>query len=237
MLRKTIFIAEQRSGSTLLSELLCMNDPAIYPPAHNHIKVDEVEFNLDIEAVSEWNIFIETLFLSYHRPNVRHVFEEQHGQDMIAFLIENGFKFVYLSRKNKIRQAMSLVQSLNSNKWHVSEYEDYQEPKIHLPQPQLDKMIVYLTHTAQLAEEMFEYYGIAPLRIFYEDNLIKRYKREHLRYLLESYLAGNYDETKGMPWNPKPRYRKIADINADTAYRDFMHTRRPIPRKTRKELL
>ena len=93
--------------------------------------------------------------------------------------------FVFLSRRDKVRQAVSYQRAMITRRWHA-----------HLGEPAPDDVLPHQIDVATLRsvvqtlheceghwKDLFERVGIKPLELFYEDDLEVGYERAALRVL------------------------------------------------------
>jgi len=83
-------------------------------------------------------------------------------------------KIVYLERKNKVAQAVSLYRAILSNKWHLSGADTLETPSADFMESALNvdrviDLIEVIRSQCRAWERCFTASGAAPLRIFYED--------------------------------------------------------------------
>jgi LPS sulfotransferase NodH len=150
--------------------------------------------------------------LSYQLRNIQNRIPDERA--FLKQLTEEGFRILYLQRKNIANQALSLIYAMSRNKWHAKDKAEQEDRKITI-QPEtlqyykeeLEKLRKYeaqllsglpcleihyeddLENPEQQQETMgrvFAYIGVNPTRV--ESTLQKVTPRDHRNYIL------NYDD-------------------------------------------
>ena len=85
-----------------------------------------------------------------------------------------NIKFIWLTRRNKVRQALSYWKADNTKQWHKYQKEESTENiKNYLPtKEELNKYIIQVTLDDAHWEEFFSENQIIPLTIVYEDFIL-----------------------------------------------------------------
>ena len=174
-------ISTPRSGSTLLCDALASTNLAGFPKEHLREPslqlAKHCHFSLDrylkvIKSLHQTsNSVFGTKLISHFIT--RHTEASEEYFDPYAYVAN----FIYLIRKDKVAQAVSLFMAQTSGLWRVTEtsrLSSYQQ-KLNLDNfgdRQLET--IHQLHQRLIAEEtyleqMFEQKGISPLIIYYED--------------------------------------------------------------------
>lgn len=196
-------ITTPRSGSNFLCSILNSTNLAGYPKEHlrqasvaiakycqfDYIRLLEILMTYQVTP----NSVFGTKFISHFLKDFQ---QTQFDFDKIFQLIP---KYIYLIRRDKIAQAVSVVVAQTTNIWHIDNPNrqlDYQTKlqtidinehlleKVHKNYLSLEQGEVYLN-------QLFEKYRISPLRIEYEQLLEN--KAEQVRQIFD-YLNIEYSQ-------------------------------------------
>jgi LPS sulfotransferase NodH len=175
--------ATPRSGSSFFCDILDKTKLLGHPKEHLRDDLLPVFFNTDL-TFNEWiRALVKYSFTSNGYSSTKlisHLFLEiienyQDRPDLVEDLM-NFFKpypVIYLLRRNKVRQAISLIIATKTAVWHIiddvkitSAQQDHNQEDG--PEEIENKMIWFYEQEKQMAE-FFKRAGIAPHTYFYED--------------------------------------------------------------------
>lgn len=179
-IRGYIIFAQQRTGSTLLSNILKKTRKLGNPQEHlqDNILQYFTHTNLDFR---EWleglfrfsfttNGFSGTKIITTHFLEVMETNGLQ-AEDFRGFLADK--KIIYLRRMNRLRQAISYAKARRSGVWHIREGREIraanQENKRPIDAAYLDEIMEWIDHEDRQMVEFFLRAGIRPLELYYED--------------------------------------------------------------------
>lgn len=225
-IHKSCFIVEQRSGSSLLSDSLKFANRDFYPAARMQPKKYSMNPNLSPSRLSEFNVFIEIPYL----PILCAEFSEKYRVDLIQLMKDTDFKFFFLERRNKVRQAMSMAQMKKVSARNVAPQgtvpphsfaharrdNAHREVSVDLTRAEMIESIKWFSWMKSIAESVFEDYGLVPFRIYYEDHLLTEEKREGLFEMLCSIFGFQ------IPWDSQTQHLKLAAEASEKCYRSFL---------------
>lgn len=207
-LKKCFFLVEQRSGSYLLADMLCLFDKSIYNKTNLYFKHDLVDNNIPLSTYENILFYVEIANLeSYLLSHFFNTF----NISLTEYLINANYQFVYLSRKNLLKQSISFAQAVKSQYWHNRSPELYVE-KLIIDENDVIEAKKHLCRLRTYAEDLFSQYQINPHRIYYEqfDDVEKRQKfyqdmKTHIGYDFP-YKVENVS------------YKKLAGISTEKLY-------------------
>ena len=160
-----LLLTEPRSGTHFLLDVLHQACPAYTLVSRYFDNIDYLhseEFNAPVIIHGHYTL-LKTVLDDLECPE---------DSDLISHLTERmpGFKFVYLSRSNRIRQAISSTLQGKSGEKVI--YEPVEEEKKKFEglgvQPIVDK-VVDLAQWQIMSEDFFAEHNIRPYRVVYED--------------------------------------------------------------------
>ena len=174
-------VSTPRSGSTAICSILNSTGIAGYPKEHlrhdseiitQHCNFDYIRYLkiLMSRHVTKNNVF-GTKFIS-------HFLQEHTKSKFDLKQISNQFKWIYLERQDKQKQAVSLFIAQTSNLWHATsknKYNDYTSSIDTLDineSKYLEKihgLYKYLVEQEKYIVSFFDRYSLSPLSIKYED--------------------------------------------------------------------
>lgn len=168
--------AEPRSGSSLLCDLLASTELAGAP----------TEF-FDPEMMGRfqatWNTpsfdsYVDALLAKKTSPNGVFGFKMQHEQfvdvlaDRDALSAFPDLRFVHISRRDRLRAAISFARALQDNKWASNHPATTDE--LRFDRGQIEHCLARIEAAARGWERFFAERSIAPLRIVYEEFVADR---------------------------------------------------------------
>jgi LPS sulfotransferase NodH len=120
-----------------------------------------------------------------------------------------NLRYVWVTRRNKIRQAVSLVKAMQSNQWKGVSAQPQGSEAAHYNFHVVDLALRRIVREEAAWEEYFTHAGIAPVTVVYED-LVRNYESTVRRLLdhLKIHLPREYVF-------PVPRLHKQADAVSD----------------------
>lgn len=209
---KLFFLVTPRSGSSLLSDLLCIH---LHP--YIQYRLDPKHPDLTKDTCADFFYFLETGFLL----NLFDDFKRCEGVCLIDTLKSAGFQFVYLTRRNVLKQTISHIQASSTGIWHYeyrSEPETETETEIKVTKQDLYEWSLEMLRQNAIAEYFFEVYNISPLRIFYEDFLESGKPEDFdlLHQQLETQLG------RSLSWDINAKRKKLAGDAREEYYRKII---------------
>lgn len=214
-LERCFFLVTPRSGSTLLGDLLCVGK---HPQKQSRLNPKHED--LAIETCCEFLYFLETGGLL---PLTK-AFRADTGAELVPRLQAADYRFIYLTRRNLLKQTLSGLQAGESGVWHKDKSDRYVETNIMVTEELLNKKALSMMRHNAIAEYFFQYYGIQPLRLYYEDHLESEALWDGLRDELEKYLSPAFlpSAYASFQWNPKPTREKIASDLRERFYQELI---------------
>ena len=175
-----------RSGSTLLCELLGRTGVAGTPDEFfSPYTVGELKDDWGFATLEE---YVRELFARHSTPNGVFGAKAHWAQweatigDADPFALFPGLRFVYITRRDHLRQAVSWVRAQQTGKFHA------QDPSAAERAPEFDRdriarMLARVEREEGLWESLFEQLQIEPRRVVYEDLVAAQ--EETVRAVLE----------------------------------------------------
>ena len=202
---KTFFLVTPRSGSSMFADMICLGH---YPLNQSRLSPKHAELNK--ETYEKFIYFLETGGLYQLLKS----FYEDEGQCLITLLRQAKFKFIYLTRRNILRQAISGAQAGQTGIWHSLEKKS-EEKDIAITQNDVKNALFgYAKHNA-LAEEFFSTFGIKPLRLYYEDHLQHPEDWDEMKRTLEMFLDSELEFKD-------PKRQKLSGLKRETFYLELL---------------
>ncbi|MEM6768699.1 MAG: Stf0 family sulfotransferase [Bacteroidota bacterium] len=183
----------QRTGSTLLCKSLERTGIAgkageyfnkigfdTLAEQHSATTYEELRENLHTVGTSENGVFgIKHSYTTTHFQSLfeeiktlRGIPEEVSMEAVFGHLIPNA-KHIFLTRRNKIRQAVSWWQAIQDGVWHVKAGTSHQNEGSFYEEKYIFNAFLTLYHQIILKEcaiqEYFHRYNISPMTVVYED--------------------------------------------------------------------
>jgi trehalose 2-sulfotransferase len=164
-----------RSGSSLLCELLFSTGRAGAPAEY-------FDAQLMKQFCRRWDVtgfdeYLRELLARKTGPNGAFGFKAHFFQLAEAFpgsRIDTAFpglRHVYITRRDRLRQAISWSRALQSNKW-ASDHEVEQEHPVAFRRAQIDNLIAGIAERERRWEDFFARSSARPLRLAYEDLVV-----------------------------------------------------------------
>lgn len=202
---KTFFLVTPRSGSSMFADMIGVG---AHPLKQSRLSPKHAELNE--ESYAKFIYFVETGGLS----GLLKSFYEEAGHCLITLLMQAKFKFIYLTRRNILRQTMSGAQAGQTGIWHATA-EKWEEADVALTENDVRRSLFgYAKHNA-LAEEFFSAFGIKPLRLYYEDHLESPKYWDEMKRTLEMFLGRELKfET--------PKRQKLSGAKREAFYLDLL---------------
>ena len=161
-----------RSGSSLLCELLFSTGRA-GAPAEYFDSETRTQFSLRWESES-FDEYLRALLAKKTGPNGVFGFKAHFFQLDEAFPGSSleaafpGLRYVYITRSDRLRQAISWLRALQTQKW-ASDHEVQAQHREVFRRNQIDNLIAGVGERERRWEAFFADSGIEPLRITYEN--------------------------------------------------------------------
>ncbi len=212
-------VTTPRSGSTFLCDLLQKSNLAGYPAEHlrrpaevlaRYCQFDYIRYMkiLMTRRVTPNKVF-GTKLISHFLINYR---EEGLGFD--SFFKTYFNKIIYLQRRDKVAQAISLYLAKTTGIWHIfndeiREQYNFKISQIHADQCQVEEiksLYDFLVRQENFIESFLQDHNIVPLRIDYE-NLVKskeKYLNDVFDYLELNTDGYEYENSTGMKKTKSP---------------------------------
>ncbi|PWD97762.1 sulfotransferase family protein [Marinilabilia rubra] len=192
--QKFLIFGQGRSGSTLLVSLL---------NSHPNIKCEGEILN-NATNFRKGNILFPKLFLrgklamygnkfSYgYKVKVYQLEEQKKIHNISQFLNKqqnNGWKIIFLQRKNVFDHAMSNIMAETTKRYHsYNNLNDYQAPKIKVNINDLDEKIHFRHHYHKLENEILANLKGDYITVTYEDDLLIPEKHQKTASKIFNYL-------------------------------------------------
>ncbi len=161
-----------RSGSSLLCELLFTTGLAGAPAEYfDHTLMRRFR---ERWGVTTFDDYVRALLARKTGPNGVFGFKAHFFQLAEAFpddRVHEAFpslQLVYIGRRDRLRQAISLARALQSGKW-ASDHDVRRKRPVVFDRAQIDRLLARIAERERRWEQFFEQSGSAPLRVDYED--------------------------------------------------------------------
>lgn len=187
-----VIFGQGRTGSELLCDLL---------HSHPQIHCDKEILNQPVflpRRLIRCSALLSTCDAYGFKVNIKQLTDRQRVRDPNAFLAglhERGWKIIYLSRRNLLRQILSIVLLTQSGRAHRYRSKDGPKPKV--DKISVDCAILHrelVRRKAVLKSEETALSGLPCLRIVYDDDL---YTIEQQRQTVQRIV-----EWLGLPYEP-----------------------------------
>lgn len=218
---KTYFICfTVRSGSTLLCQLLAETNLAGKPQEHFHHNLSPDKPQGDV--IPDYQAYIDGLFDQWTTPNgiwgakigggqwnnfIRHVKSIDGNQDKSAHeSLHQAFpnlQYIWLTRRNKIRQAVSHWMAITSGRWES--YNPATNPEPEYKFEAIDYLAQELLFREAVWADYFAKHKITPHTIVYED-----YVRDTDKTVRDIFDFLEIDVPEGFSV-PQPRHERLAN--------------------------
>lgn len=213
-----------RTGSSLLSRMLYETKLAGDPIEYFHGKIltlgrlrfqnphmSAIEF---LEEMQKYRTSPNGIFgMKIHFNQLSAIFTNN-GDDMIHFIKSNFQKFIWIRRKNKARQAVSLAIALKTNQWSLEKDEEPKPIEIEVHNEECMRILKIIEARDNEWITFMKYSKLEPLEIWYEDYVMNYEKKskEVIRYL------GLESEVLVIPEMP---LKKQSNEKSEKIYRNF----------------
>jgi LPS sulfotransferase NodH len=218
-----------RSGSTFFGDILIKTNLLGFPREHLTIEQMEVFTSTDL-TFNEWvralisysftqNGYSGSKIISHLFLLIREKYRERPDlyNDLLIFLKE--YPIIYLKRRNKVRQAVSLLKATNTAVWHIKNNEKIMDSgprEITSESPEkIEDTMTWLIEQQQKLDELFLEAGIEPRIYFYEDFSDEIGQQEFFRGVIKS-LGIKYRKDI-----PKASYTTLSDDYNEAVVRNY----------------
>jgi len=176
-----------RSGSSLLCELLCNCGLAGAPT--EFFDAQQMDDFMRVWGVGSFEEYLTELLRRKTGPNGVFGFKlhndqlSQQLQDLDWEVRFPGLRYIHITRRDRLRQAVSFSKAIQSEQWASTHDHNGREPRF--DPEELRWCLRNIELQEQRWEEHFARHGIQPLRVAYE-RLVRRQERtlrETLRFL------------------------------------------------------
>lgn len=164
-----IICASQRTGSTLVANTLksmCIGKPDEFFNIWFSSDLETLPLNEYISKIKDTQTCNGIFGLKVHYCQI-----EQYNLHELPSYFPNA-KYIWLYRRNKLRQAISLWKAMCTQCWHSTEINK-KPPQYNYSQ--ICNLVVKMTREIECWENFFASHNIKPLEVVYE-NLDKNYK-------------------------------------------------------------
>lgn len=129
--------------------------------------------------------------LSYQLRDVQNTITDK--QAFLKQLEEQGFKFIYLERRDKKRQAMSVAHAMLTDYWHDTGDDSHKKPRVVISEEQLSVLEAEIQKLTAFEKEVLT--GIGHLHLTYESDLAEEQQRENTMRKIFKLLEVPYHAT------------------------------------------
>lgn len=186
---KVCVIAEERSGSMLFEGMLKhiiyyggqrdYNFYVLYP-VHDE--------PADIESLTKASVL--TYDYRLHPTDIHRFMthcREHHGFDFMQALCDANYRFFRLTRRNKIKQAISLEHAMRSGVFHTTDL--VLDKGVELSMDQIRTYLAWLSYELVRSDALIDAYGIEPFEVVYEKDLEARANWRDLVIRCENFIG------------------------------------------------
>ena len=225
---RLVIFAQGRTGSELLCDLLhshslihcdkeILNQPVLSP--YGHIR------RCALSSTKNTYGF---------KMKIDQLTQRQKVRDVKAFLTrlhEEGWKIIYLSRRNLLRHALSDVLRVRSGKAHRYRSRDGAQPKVEKIPVDCESLLRGMeVRKARLAQEEQALSDLPCLRLIYDDDLYTNEQQERTLNRIVSWLGLEHEPLRSELVRNTPErlsdlvanYDELADSLAGTEYVQFL---------------
>ena len=225
---KFVIFGQGRTGSNLVRTLLgshpqitCRGEVFL----RYYLKVFMPKYLLrgqlaKLSADKVYGFQLQPSHLQFHRID---------GKAFLSYLHEQGWKIIYLTRKNWLHQKISAIIAIRKNKWHYrsGDVNATQSPKIHLDGNEIMRELDKKSLDYSQDQEMLE--SIPYLEIIYEENLLTSAQHQLTANKIFTYLnlpsAPVKTSLQKTPYKISEvieNYEEIAALLKQTQYAQFL---------------
>lgn len=225
---KFIIFGQGRTGSNLVRTLLHSHPQVICRGEvfmRHYLKVLMPKYFLRGQLAQHsvdkvYGFQLQPVHFQFHRID---------GKAFLSYLHDQGWKIIYLTRKNWLHQKISAIIAIHKNKWHyrASEVKTTKSPKIYLDGNEIIKELDKKGLDYIQDEEMLK--SIPYLEIIYEENLLTADQHQPTADKIFTYLnlasAPVKTSLQKTPYKISEvieNYEEIAAILKQTQYAKFL---------------
>ena len=165
--KKFLILSSGRSGSTLLENILASN-PNIHCEGE---LLRGKNFNpkkvIQLSEQSSPNTIFGFKLLTYQLLEIQTAIPDK--KNFLHYLVNNGYKIIYLERSNSLLQALSVLYAMQRNVWHYKQDTDVKTFKIKLNPEKLSNTVLDFEAFKVKEKQLLE--NIPYLYINYEEDL------------------------------------------------------------------
>jgi trehalose 2-sulfotransferase len=161
-----------RSGSSLLCGLLADTGLAGAPAEFFHPdKMDALKEHWGVEGLGD---YLRELLARKTSPNGVFGTKAHWAQYQPQFgecdprTVFPGLRLVFITRRDRVRQAVSWVRALQTLKWDTEDNPPVERPEV-FDQEHITQKLGRIDREEQMWESLFARHGIEPQRVVYED--------------------------------------------------------------------
>ena len=160
-----------RCGSSLLCELLTLSGAAGAPT--EFFDRTQMEMFRSAWRADTFDEYLKMLLAKKTSPNGVFGFKVHYSQLTDSFGgrdprgVFPNLRFIYLKRRNRVRQAVSFAIAMQTNQWASDHDPPADEPAFN--REQIDDLLQWIERDERSWELFFDQYRIRPLRLFYEE--------------------------------------------------------------------
>lgn len=137
-------------------------------------------------------------------------------RDIPSAVFPNLRSFVWIRRRDTVRQAVSLWKALQTWEWRQEGESNAQRPKLRFSYPAVDHLKLRIDEHNAAWKKCFRQYGVRPIEIVYED-FIKDYKTAILKLLDEIGISVPENFTIATP-----KMKRQADSISEEWVREYL---------------
>lgn len=198
-------ITTPRSGSTFLCSILQSLQIAGYPTEHlrqaSAVLAKNCQFDY-INLLHNLMAYKTTSNEVFGTKFISHFLEVfQKAKFNFGEIFQSISKYIYLVRRDKVAQAVSIVLAQKTNVWHISNQEKHQNYETQLEQieiketllEEVHKQYLFIHQQEEYLTKLFKIYQISPFIVEYEQ--LVEHTEEQINLIL-NYLQIPYSEAK-----------------------------------------
>jgi LPS sulfotransferase NodH len=224
--RSYVILMSGRTGSTWLAEALKQIDGFGNP--REYFSEQALPYFGDFSSPQSFEEFFLGIIKRNSKSgcfgfkaNPQRLFAIQSSLDIAKTFAPSNCKWIYMTRWNIVKQALSFVRAKTSGKWHdfssAMQNNETEITEAILPS-MIWREIISILKQEKLAEDFFETSGIKPLRIFYEEIFDSR---RQLLMRVSKHISGSTVDVSVLN-RMNDATRKLNDLTIDNAEDDFV---------------
>ncbi|MEM1367662.1 MAG: hypothetical protein AAGG02_06500 [Cyanobacteria bacterium P01_H01_bin.15] len=164
--KRFVIFSRGRSGSTLLVDLLDSVDSVWCDDEILHYRVYFPRLHVEAQAGKVSTDIYGFKLLTYQVDQVQGI---ANPKAFLQSLVESGYQFIYLVRRNLLRYGLSNMVALQRGKFHFRDSAQRVKYRINV-----DELFDWMEASQTLADQEAKWLsGISFLELFYEDDLLK----------------------------------------------------------------